>query len=67
MIPSLNLKQHIHCPARSIRPDTPSHLSAGFGMLAVLSVMFIFALPYPRKFKWVRNTAVGRVLNDYDW
>lgn len=42
-------------------------LHAGFGMLTVLAVMFAFALPYPRKCAWLRSTAVGKVLNDYDW
>ena len=40
---------------------------AGFGMIATLSVMFAFALPWPRKSPWLRRTAVGRVLNNYNW
>ncbi len=42
-------------------------MGTGFGMLATLSTMFAFALPYPRKLQWLRNTAVGRVLNNYNW
>ena len=36
-------------------------------MLTVLSVVFLFALPYPKKAAWLKGTAVGRVLNNYDW
>ncbi len=36
-------------------------------MLTTLTVMFAFALPYPRKFNWLRRTAFGRFLNNYNW
>lgn len=39
----------------------------GFGMLATLSTMFSFALPYPRKFAWLKAIALGRVLNNFNW
>ena len=40
---------------------------AGVLMLVVLSVMFAFASPYPKRAAWLKGTAVGSVLNDYDW
>ena len=36
-------------------------------MLLVLGTMFAFALPYPKRAVWLKDTAVGKVLNDYDW
>jgi hypothetical protein len=39
----------------------------GVCMLLVLGTMFAFALPYPKKAAWLKHTAAGKVLNNYDW
>jgi hypothetical protein len=47
----------------------PHHVPAlaGVLMLTTLSVVFLFALPYPKKAAFLKGTAVGRALNNYDW
>jgi hypothetical protein len=53
--------------AYDARPTFQICVLAGVLMLVVLSVMFAFASPYPKRTAWLKGTAVGRVLNDYDW
>jgi hypothetical protein len=36
-------------------------------MLTTLTVMFSFAMPFPRKFAWLKSSGVGKVLNNFNW
>lgn len=63
---------------RAAFPDDPQCLSfwqlmnqestyTGIGMLTTLTVMFSFAMPFPRKFAWLKSSGVGKVLNNFNW